>query len=305
MEIINIKGKSGYIKGGTNTGVYQFKDNTVLLIDAGHSVNRGIRMAKMLKEQNLLPTHMLTTHEHFDHFEAFAGLKEEFPDIKLIAHPLAKPYIENLYLGMAYMTSSAVPKFFGRKNNGVTGESLEVKRYTVDILADKDFELSGETFQLVHTPGHCSGQTVLITPDKVGYFGDAILDRDIIDTYDIPFLFDIKMHGESLGKMKTLDIDYGLVGHSRSICNRQETLDTIEKNLIVLKRYEDEIVSMLAEPRTREEILARLMTKYKTDYNYVTYQYNNSTVGAYLAKLSNENRIGFECADGKLYYFLK
>ena len=305
MEIINIKGNSGYIKGGTNTGVYQFEDDTVLLIDGGHSVNRGIRIAKMFQDQGLVPTHMLTTHEHFDHFEAFAGVQEKFPDIQLMAHPLARPYIENLYLGMAYMTSSSMPKFFGRKNNGVTGEELEVKRYAVDLLVDQDFELNGEIFQLVHTPGHCSGQTVLITPDKVGYFGDAILDRNIIDTYDMPFLFDIKMHRESLEKMKTLDIDYGVIGHARQICNRQEILDTIEKNLLVLQRFEEDIVALLAKPTTREELLSKLMLQYKTDYNYVTYQYNNSTVGAYLAKLSNENRIDYECKDGKLYYFLK
>lgn len=305
MEIIGIKGKSGYIKGGTNTGVYRFKDNTLLLIDAGHSVNRGLRMAKMCKDQGLTPAYMLTTHEHFDHFEAFAGLKQAYEPIRLLAHPLAKPYIENLYLGMAYMTSSATPKFYGRRNNGVTGEELKVGNYEVDWTVEGDFELGGEKFTLIHTPGHCSGQVVLITPDKVAYFGDCILDKEIIETYDMPFLFDIKMHKASLEGLKSLDFEFGIIGHSKKIHNREEILETIDKNLEVLNRYEQDLLELLKKPCTREELLATLMQQKNLDYNFVTYHYNNSTVGSYLAKLSHEDKIDCECRDGKIYYFLK
>ena len=305
MDIIKIKGKSGYIKGGTNTGVYEFSDKSVLLIDAGHSVNRGIRMGKMLEELGLTPDYMMTTHEHFDHFEAYAGLKEMYENIKLMSHPLAKPYIENLYLGMAYMTASSIPNFFGRRNNGVISEVLQSGNYTVDRTVSEDIELRGERIQVIHTPGHCAGQMIVITPDKVCYLGDAVLDKSVIESYDMPFLFDIKLHQESLEKIKKLDFDYGIIGHGRHIHTKEAIDDTIDANLEVLERYEKDILALLEDSLTREELLAALLLKNNIQCNYTTYHYNNSTVGAYVAKLSHEDKIDYEYRDGKIYYYLK
>lgn len=304
MDIETIKGKSAYIKGGTNTGVYYFDDGTILLIDPGHSVNRGQRIAKMLKDKGLTPKYVITTHEHFDHFEAFAGLEKEYPDLKLLAHKLAKPYIENLYLGMAYMTSSSMPKFFGRRSNGVTGEELSVGGYKVDWeLEEGSLEIGDKKIEILHTPGHCSGQMIVITPDRVCYLGDAVLDKSVIEAYDMPFLFDIKKHKQSLNKIKTLEIEYALIGHSKKVYDKAELIEVIDKNLEVLDRYERDILKILEEPSSREEILASLMQKNQVQCTYTTYHYNNSTVGAYLAKLSNEDLIDYEYRDGKIYYF--
>ncbi len=305
MDIGNIKGRSSYIKGGTNTGVYEFLDGSVLLIDAGHSVNRGVRIASMLKKQGKRPDYMIATHEHFDHFEAYAGLKETNPQIKLIAHPLAKPYIENLYLGMAYMTSSSMPSFYGRKNHGVTGKELCVGDYRVDIVVDRDIEIKGEKISIIHSPGHSSSQILVMTPDRVCYMGDAVLDSSIIDTYDMPFLFDIKMHKESLKKIQAMDFEYGVIGHAKAIYTKAQIEGIVDKNLEVLLRYENDIINILDKPSTREEILSNLMIKNNIKYNYTTYHYNNSTVGSYIAKLSNEGKIDLECKDGKIYYHKK
>ncbi len=302
MEIINIQGRSGMIRGGTNTGVYLFENGEVLLIDVGHTIGRGTRIASFLQKNGKTPAYVFVTHEHYDHLEAFAGVKEEVPSCKLISHSMAKLYIENLYLGMAYLSSSAPPSFFGRRGNGLDENVLEQGRYIVDQTAENELLLNGERFEIVHLPGHCPGQSVLITPDKVAYFGDLLMDHRIIDTYDMPFLFSVELQEQSLQKIKELDFDYGLIGHCKSFYAREEILSVAERNLSVLASYEQDILEILHAEKTREEILSELLVKKNIDCSFSSYHYNNSTLGAFLAKLSNHNQIDFRYKDGKIYY---
>lgn len=305
MEIIKICGQSGFIKGGTNTGTYIFEDGSVLLIDAGHSVQRGVRLAKFLEKNSLYPKYAYTTHEHFDHFEAVAGLKQECPELQLIAHRLAKPYIENLYLGMVYLSSSAIPSFFGRRNNGLEEDFLESGNYRVDIAVENEWRFLNKKFDIIHLPGHCAGQAAILTPDKVCYFGDIILDPKIIETYDMPFLFSITLQEESLNRIKEIDFEYGLIAHSKIFYTKEEILEIADRNMAVIRRYEEDILNLLKNPISREDILANLMQKNKLDCTYSSYHYNNSTVGAFLAKFSHRGIIDFCYERGRMLYYLR
>ena len=49
MNLINISGNTFYIRGGTNTGLYLFDDNSALIIDPGLSGARPNKIIKILK----------------------------------------------------------------------------------------------------------------------------------------------------------------------------------------------------------------------------------------------------------------
>ena len=51
MNLINISGNTFYIRGGTNTGLYLFDNNSALIIDPGLS---GARPNKIIKILSLL-----------------------------------------------------------------------------------------------------------------------------------------------------------------------------------------------------------------------------------------------------------
>lgn len=301
MNIINIVGNTGYIKGGTNTGVYIFGENA-LIIDAGHTVMRGERMADFFIKNNIKPEYVYVTHEHFDHFEAFDGIKNRYENAKLIAHKNTKTFIENLSLGMAYLHSSTSPSFFGRRNNDLKNNQFDEGRFKVDITVDEELVLDGEIFKVYHLPGHCMGETVIITPDKVCFLGDTILDNHIIDEYDMPFLYSVELQEISLNKLKTLDFEYGLIGHSKKVYTKSEIVEIVDRNLAVLEKYESDILEFLQTPMSREEILVSLLRKNNIVCSYSSYYYNNSTVGAYIAKLSYQNKIRFVYRNGKIIY---
>ncbi len=297
MEINKIKGHSYYIKGGTNTGVYLFKDKSSLIIDAGHTVGRGKRIVSSLEESGMRARYVYTTHEHFDHFEAFQGIKEVAPQVEFIAHEMAKPYIENLYIGKAYIVSSSPSRFQGKR-------AEETKKYfTVDIGVTDILEIKDKKFEIHHVPGHCMGQAVIITDDKVCYLGDSVFDRRIMAKYDMPFLYNIDYQRESLKKIKTLNFDYALIAHSKNVYEKNIVEDIIDENLDVLNRYEADILEILKTPNTREEVLQQLLVINDISCSFETYHYNYSTTGAFLTSLADRKLIDFSYEQGKLYYY--
>lgn len=70
MNLINISGNTFYIRGGTNTGLYLFDDNSALIIDPGLSGARPNKIIKILNERNIELKYIINTHEHNDHFGA-------------------------------------------------------------------------------------------------------------------------------------------------------------------------------------------------------------------------------------------
>ena len=53
MKLINIKGDTYYIKGGTNTGVVKLDEDNVLIIDPGLGGLRPKKIMGLLKENNM------------------------------------------------------------------------------------------------------------------------------------------------------------------------------------------------------------------------------------------------------------
>jgi len=94
MNLINISGNTFYIRGGTNTGLYLFDDNSALIIDPGLSGARPNKIIKILNERNIELKYIINTHEHNDHFGACSQFKEYYKDVEILSSEEAKLYIE-------------------------------------------------------------------------------------------------------------------------------------------------------------------------------------------------------------------
>jgi hydroxyacylglutathione hydrolase len=121
----------------------QFVSNTYLLadgeggpaffIDAGGPVEPLIETADRL---GLEPTHVLLTHHHFDHVSEVGTLRERWPKLKVLIHPLERELLE----GIEADTMQA-------------GETLSFGALEVRPL---------------HTPGHTAGMLSLLVGDRSG-----------------------------------------------------------------------------------------------------------------------------------------
>ena len=75
MKLQNVFGNTYFVKGGTNTGVYLFKNNEALLIDPGLNGLRPKNMIKMFENEKIIPKYIINTHEHEDHVAACGQIK--------------------------------------------------------------------------------------------------------------------------------------------------------------------------------------------------------------------------------------
>jgi hydroxyacylglutathione hydrolase len=120
----------------------QFLSNTYLVadgqggpaffVDAGGPVEGLIATAERL---GLEPTHVLLTHHHFDHVSEVPALRERWPGLEVLIHPLE---IELLPDGIAASTMQA-------------GETLT---------------FGGLEVRPLHTPGHTAGMLSLLVGER-------------------------------------------------------------------------------------------------------------------------------------------
>ncbi len=126
----------------------QFRSNTYLVadgeggpaffIDAGGPVKSLLETAE---RQRLHPTHVLLTHHHFDHVSEVGTLRERWPELEVLIHPLEIDLLD----GMAAGTVQA-------------GQTLSFGALEVRPL---------------HTPGHTAGMLSFLVGDR-SKIGDAV-----------------------------------------------------------------------------------------------------------------------------------
>lgn len=300
MDIEKIKGHSYYIKGGTNSGIYIFKDKYVLLIDPGLSNSRANRIIRLFEEKGLRVKYIINTHEHSDHYGASKTLLEHFTGAKSLTSKESRMFIENPYLFSMYV-------YGGRSNDFFDDYFKNRECYlTVDeTLNEGEIKLNNEKFNIVDLKGHSIGQIGIITEDKVLYLGDSLFNESILEKYNFPFLFDIKDQLNTLNNMENLDFDYAVLSHGKPILEREETLKLVDKNKIVINKYLDQIIEFLTTPYTREDLLKDIIEYNDLKLNYKEYHFSNSTLGSMISYLVDLGQINYEIENGKLYYYIK
>jgi glyoxylase-like metal-dependent hydrolase (beta-lactamase superfamily II) len=130
----------------------QFLSNTFLVaaqpggeaffVDAGGPMEPLFEKAA---EHDLTPTHVLLTHHHFDHVSEVPAIKERWPDVEVLIHPLEQGEVETA-------TGTMEP-----------GQTLHV---------------GGLDVQTLHIPGHTAGMLGLLVEGNV-FTGDTLFKNSV------------------------------------------------------------------------------------------------------------------------------
>lgn len=134
MNLLTYTG--GFVE--TNGYLLVKDDGTCLVVDAPAGI------AEFLREKSLNPTHLLLTHQHFDHVDDVAALREA--GARVFAHEGYAPGI---------IMEDRVREM---------GLPVQIPPYQVDeILAGREvLDVGGYQFHLAHVPGH--------SPDSISYY---------------------------------------------------------------------------------------------------------------------------------------
>ncbi|MEN8679231.1 MAG: MBL fold metallo-hydrolase [Akkermansiaceae bacterium] len=146
----------------TNGYILANDDGTCIVIDAPAEI------AGFLAQNSLTPTHLLLTHQHLDHIEDAAKLREA--GAKVVAF------------------QDYAPEIIMEKRLQEMGLPVQAIPFEVDevIGAGPTYKIAGHTFEIAHVPGHSPDSISFHLPAESFLFaGDALFNGSIGRT-DLP-----------------------------------------------------------------------------------------------------------------------
>ena len=145
----------------TNGYLLAFNDGTNILIDAPEGIS------SWLQRKNLQPTHLLLTHQHYDHVMDVAALQAL--GVPVYAH---YPY-------STFLTLETMARAWGMP---------QVSPYQIDhLLAEQSELVIGEAhFALAHVPGHSPDSVTFYHESSSSLFSGDTLFQQSIGRADIP-----------------------------------------------------------------------------------------------------------------------
>jgi len=193
-----------------------------MLIDAGLKGSYQ-SFKNILKKKNIQISsikYILVTHHHSDHTGFLSVLREEYPQIVLIAH---KKEVSALKEGktLPFKSKNLLLKFFSGFNSGKF-EPVEIKNS--DIILDGDseilFQKEGLNAKILHTPGHTPGSISIVLDDGRAVIGDLLMNfsPDIFLSNPFPLVFsDLEQVKKSCKKLLDEGVSIFLPGHGEEI----------------------------------------------------------------------------------------
>ncbi len=234
---------------------------------AGDEAKRSIGLSTL--------THVLITHGHIDHFGGLPHIHEH-SSAKIGIHELDMRIIAN-YEERLILVSQRLNDFM--KNAGVTDAQREtlLKVYRMakltyhSVPVDFTYEAQGmrlAPFEMLHTPGHCSGHVVIRLEDVL-FTGDHVLG-DISPHQSPESLTAFTGLGHYLKSLEDLrawagDVRLTLAGHAGPIPHLHARLDEIRE--VHTKRLA-EIQTILEIPHTIAEVAHELFGDVEGYYGY-------------------------------------
>lgn len=294
MSLNKIKGNTYYINATTNSGIFVFKNKNCLLVDTGINNTEAKKIDQMLIENNLHPKYIINTHNHLDHCGGNTYFQKNYPGCLVYTSLKEKLFMENPELQASILSSSSPIKGIDRSN----------KPLTVDFVLEYGTnKINDEKFEIIPLKGHSIEQIGVITPEKVCFLGDSIFSDEILEKYSFPYLYDIEESINTLNLIKDIDADYFLISHSNDVLDKEKIVALVHKNLENIESFKNQILELLDQPLTREDLLENITILNDLSFNFYQYHLNFGGISAFIAYLSSIGLINYSIENGKLYYF--
>ncbi|MDK2799649.1 MAG: hypothetical protein PWP27_1355 [Clostridiales bacterium] len=289
--MIKVKGNTYYIPGPVCIGVY-VQGKECMLIDTGLDERSAKKILKELEQEGLTPTVIINTHSHADHFGGnfFIQKKKEVVTCTSAKESvgLQYPIYEPFYLFSASPLKEMQNKFFMGKQSKFD-----------QVLKPGREQVNQFQFEVVSLPGHSIDQIGVVTNDNVLFCADTVISREIIDKYDLPYVYDVGQHMNSLKYIKESSFDAYVMAHGGAV---EDITTEVDINLKVVQEIQSYLLDVLHEPMTREDILAKFVQYKNISLSMVQYPLLFASLSAYLSYMADHDMIEYYLDKGKLYW---
>ena len=286
MEIKEIEKGIYVILDSTNIPVIE-TDKGILLIDAGIDKDKGKKIRRILEEAGVTAKYLLLSHHHADHTGGAQFLKEYF-GLSVISGKDEKIFIENPELEPIYLSQGAKPirQFL---NKWVLSNPVEVN-YTTS-------EISFEDVEFLDLSGHSIGMVGIRTGDFV-FAGDAFFSKEVLEKYGVPYFYDFEKFRERMQFLKEMEFKYIAPSHG-GIYTKEEAIAILDLNIATLNKTEAQIIDLLKEEKSVEEIVEGLQV---LPHDIIVYTLIESSIKSILNSFVEREIVTYEVKDGRLKY---
>lgn len=287
-ELIQLSERTYYIKSPTNIGLVKLDDKNVCLIDSGNDKDAGRKVRQILDTNGWNLTAIYNTHANADHIggnrylQGQTGCKIYVPgiDCAFTRYPVLEP---------SFLYGGYPPKDLRHKF--LLAQESEAEELAADKLP--------KGFETIKLPGHFFDMVGFRTPDDVVFLADCLSSREILDKYQIGFIYDVAAYLETLEMVKKLTAKIFVPSHTEVTENISELA---QYNIEKVNGIAENILDLCAEPVCFEDILQRLFTEYGLNMNFEQYVLVGSTVRSYLAWLKGTGKLSARFENNRMLW---
>lgn len=287
-ELIQLSDRTYYIKSPTNIGLVRLDEQNVCLIDSGNDKDAGRKARQILDANGWNLTAIYNTHAHADHIggnkylQGQTGCKVYAPgiDCDFTRHPILEPSL--LYGG--YPPKDLRHKF-------LMAQESDAEELTTDKLPNG--------FEAIKLPGHFFNMAGFRTPDHVVFLADCLSSREILDKYQIGFVYDVAAYVKTLEMVKGMTAKIFVPSHTEVIENIS---GLAQYNIDKVNEIAEKILEICAQPSCFEDILQKLFAAYRLTMNFEQYVLVGSTVRSYLAWLKDAGKLSVNFEDNRMLW---
>ena len=214
----------------------------IILLDSGCLTHGEVE--QFLADRGLRVRAILTTHAHWDHIAAHAGLQRR--DGAQIWMPKQEAALQATELGRLTVNPNgnyeAMRRFYQRFPYRVD-EEIGLEDGTVTVC--------GMPFSVLQTPGHSLGHVCYITPDDVLYAGDALMTDTELRQTKLSYAVSVEVDLQSKEKLRHCRCSAYVAAHAGV---EQELGPLIDRNIDYIRRRTEEVWRLIRRPMSMEEI---------------------------------------------------
>ena len=139
------------------------------------------------------------------------------------------------------------------------------------------------------------------TPGDILFTADSVIAEEILEKYHLNFLYDIKLHFETLKMLKQRENKLFVPGHGNP-AEKNIFSDLISYNEFKLNENIDVVLGQLNRPTTSEEVVTGVCRHYSLELNTNQYVLIFSTVRSILAYLLDEKKVEVIYTEGRMLW---
>ena len=245
--------KSIHVKGNTYVldldllylPFYKVDEESIILLDTGYMKNHREKLTTYFEENHLTVAGILCSHAHIDHVGNAAYFREKYRCPVAMTREEAGIVDSVLSLKKFY---ASYPMNHAREHFG----HMVVQTDRMIESDETEITFCGRNFRILHTPGHSTGHITITTPDTVTYIGDALISYEVMESAKLPYAYILTQDIASKMKLYRLRSSQYILAHKGVY---PDVKDLITDNIYFYRNRAEEILSLIAKPLTKEELL--------------------------------------------------